>query len=483
MSDTTSELTFAQSDLVAGLGVPSAYVDRQALLVNCNQPFAAAIGFTTPEAALGQSVLKWIAPERQHAFEELHRARRPGLLETALLTPEALDHSPTLALFPVDDGTLLQVAGVWRPRLSGDATFTQFVAGVAHEINNPLQYAIPAAKLALDDIERLGPHAGELEEHVTQMQVALERIRGVVDDLRSFRVATRSDASVSVNEVVVETVRLVRQSAAHVRLTWDLGVVPPARGEAGYLGQVLLNLLSNAVRVLPASRGPEHNRVTIRTWLAGGQVQIRVEDNGPGIPPDILDRVFDPFVTRREGGTGLGLTVCSNLIRAMGGEIGVRSSADHGTTFTIELPQASDDAAQRRPRRTERGGPLSRLVIIDDVPQVRRVIRRALRKPPPEIVEFESGNQAIAWLAEGKRVDRILCDRVMDDGDGDAVLSWLQEHRPDLMPRFVLMTGGFPPDSDTIETEILSKPFSMARLHQIPEWCFDPKNRDLGRAA
>jgi signal transduction histidine kinase len=116
--------------------------------------------------------------------------------------------------------------------------------------------------------------------------------------------------------------------------------LPPARCDAEQVYQVALNLVLNALQILPAG-----GRVTVRTVRApGGRVGFEVEDDGPGIPPELHARIFAPFFSRREGGTGLGLALVERMVRAQQGTVGVTSQPGRGATFRVELPAAEEDA-------------------------------------------------------------------------------------------------------------------------------------------
>ena len=125
-------------------------------------------------------------------------------------------------------------------------------------------------------------------------------------------------------------------------LVTDLPDLPPVRGSVGRLGQVLLNLLVNAVQALPEGDA-RHQRIEISAVRRDDTVVLTVRDSGQGIAPEVLPHVFDPFFTTkpRGVGTGLGLFICKELVTGMGGTIAVDSKPNEGTTFTIELRVAT----------------------------------------------------------------------------------------------------------------------------------------------
>ena len=125
-------------------------------------------------------------------------------------------------------------------------------------------------------------------------------------------------------------------------LVTEIDPVPPVRGDAQLLGHVVLNLISNAIEALP-EQGEAHNRITISTHFVDGCVALVVADTGAGIPEVNRDRIFEPFITTKDGGTGLGLAVSQQIISGHGGTIRAESSA-RGTRMIVELPPWSDAA-------------------------------------------------------------------------------------------------------------------------------------------
>jgi signal transduction histidine kinase len=132
------------------------------------------------------------------------------------------------------------------------------------------------------------------------------------------------------------------QLMKQARLEAEVNRVPTIRGNRTKLGQVVLNLLVNALQALPEGRRSE-NRVAVRLGEADGHVRLEVEDNGAGIPAAIRTRIFDPFfTTKKKGGTGLGLAISRTIVEEFGGRIEVEGQEGRGTRFTVVLPAASN---------------------------------------------------------------------------------------------------------------------------------------------
>ncbi|MFP4037902.1 MAG: sensor histidine kinase, partial [Desulfobacteraceae bacterium] len=191
-----------------------------------------------------------------------------------------------------------------------------------------------------------------MTELLANMDMAANRIARIVTDLKNFsrRSSVTERVPVDLNTAVENALRLAQTTLkkSGVNLALDLsGGLPPVTANLQNLEQIALNLLINAVQAVEAEKG---GRVCLSTsMLKDGRVALEVADNGNGIPDRIAERVFDPFVTDRldQGGTGLGLSVTYNLVKAHGGEISFESSPAKGTTFKVAFPKAeiSDGAA------------------------------------------------------------------------------------------------------------------------------------------
>ncbi len=215
-------------------------------------------------------------------------------------------------------------------------------AGVAHEIGNPL-----AAIRGLLDLMQTGDlDPEEEEEFVGRIQREAERIHHTIRDLLDFSrnepgQAGRIENSADISEVVSDTIKLIdRQTRFRdidLALTLEDGL-PRVRGDHERLRQLLLNLLFNAADALG-----EKGRIEVRASSGGDVVQLVVEDNGPGIDREIIEQVFDPFVTTKAPGqgTGLGLAVCHTIVERLGGSIEAANRKQGGAIFHVRLPSAT----------------------------------------------------------------------------------------------------------------------------------------------
>lgn len=245
-------------------------------------------------------------------------------------------------------------------------TLGQLVAGVIHELNNPLtivgtnlqvlaEYVLQQQAL-IDLYERTSTKVDEVaayEEEIdlTYMRQDLPRIlascqegaaraRHLVDELRRYSIANSPEvAPVDLKGNLVSTVRLVESSYRN-KVTFELQLdqCPPVMGVTGQIQQVLMNLLINACQAM-ADR-PGMGRIAIHSRGDSQLVVIEITDNGPGIPPEVLPRIFEPYFSTKSpaDGTGLGLPISKRICEKHGGSLQVASAVGVGTTFTITLP-------------------------------------------------------------------------------------------------------------------------------------------------
>src|SRR5690606_32945341 len=197
-----------------------------------------------------------------------------------------------------------------------------------------------------------------------------------------------------------------------------------------------------------------------------------IEDTGPGMSREVMDRIFDPFFTTKPAGkgTGLGLSVCRSIVEAAGGELSVQSRPGVGTIFRVHLPLAPSDSKglplpepESRPKR-------ARILLIDDDRIVATAIARLLSEHHEVVVEYEP-QQALARLMRDAAFDVIICDFVMPELNGGEVYKRLIETQPQLTDKLVFLTGAFTSDVAEFLARIpnpcLPKPPSIPELEQV----------------
>jgi two-component system NtrC family sensor kinase len=249
-----------------------------------------------------------------------------------------------------------------RMRLEGQLVQAQrlealgrLAAGLAHEVNNPLSFVVGNLNHVHREVKALA--AGQPVEDVGELQDAChdalrgcERIQRLVQDVRSFaRVGSHSTQPVDVCEVMRESLAMANLSQVpRLQLVKALQPVPRAVADEHGLGQVFLNLLVNAAQALKGKGQSAEPFLRVATGLHDdGRVKVEVQDNGPGIASEHLERVFEPFFTTKPvgEGTGLGLSICHGLITGFGGELSVESQPGQGATFRVLLLAAPERAS------------------------------------------------------------------------------------------------------------------------------------------
>ncbi|HEX4824657.1 MAG TPA: ATP-binding protein [Candidatus Polarisedimenticolaceae bacterium] len=225
-------------------------------------------------------------------------------------------------------------------------------SGLAHEIRNPLNSMNMNLQMLEEELQGVpGLEGGEHVEMLRSMQGEIKRIKNLIDNFLQYaRPAPAQFEVKSLNDALTTIARFLQADfrRSGVDLALDLEpLLPTVEFDEAQIRQALLNILGNARQVV-AEGG--HVRLTSRAG-SGGEVLVEVADDGPGIPPDMLDRIFEPFFSKRAGGTGLGLAIARQMIETHGGRIEVESHLGRGTTFRIRLPRRHDAAASVTPGR------------------------------------------------------------------------------------------------------------------------------------
>ena len=209
--------------------------------------------------------------------------------------------------------------------------------GVAHELRGPLTALTMNLELMTDLIGEL-PHRKTLDDSLRDSRTSVKALTEIISSVEQST-RSRVDEDVNFKEVVEFAVRSAAGEARHRgQLVLAVKDVPPIRGSRTRLGQVVLNLLVNALEAFdPEQR--QRNLLTVSLDYSGPSALLVVEDNGSGIPAEVVSRVFDPFFTTKvDGGTGLGLAISKQIVEELGGSIEVSSTVGKGTTFRVRLP-------------------------------------------------------------------------------------------------------------------------------------------------
>jgi signal transduction histidine kinase/ActR/RegA family two-component response regulator len=334
-------------------------------------------------------------------------------------------------------------------------------AGVGHEINNPAAFVLANLRSMKEELDAVAsitkdpagaPLRVVLSELVADCRPMLEesitgmnQIHTIARELRAFaRAGDDPDSDGDVNAAIESALLMLRNELRyHVRVERSLLATLRVGCSPAHLGQVFINLILNAAQALvDAAEG--RSRVRVTSFDEAGFVVAEVADNGPGMPPDVLRRIFEPqFTTKPPGiGTGLGLPISRDIIRAAGGDLTVEAAASSGATFRVRLPALPIAEPRRVPRlalapSTRR----ARVLAVDDEELLLRAYRRMLGRAH-DVETANGGAKAILLLEQGGRFDVILCDMNMPRMPGAELYRTVAARWPDLASRFIFLTGG-----------------------------------------
>jgi CheY-like chemotaxis protein len=272
------------------------------------------------------------------------------------------------------------------------------------------------------------------------------------------------------------TLRMAWNEIRHrAHIVKNFGRTPPVQASESKLGQVFLNLIVNAAQAI-VEGSADKNEIRISTTTEpGGAVVVEISDTGPGMPPEVLDRLFTPFFTTKAAGvgTGLGLSICHRIVTAFGGSIGVKSQTGIGTTFRVSLPASRTQASEPAPvvalnvvaRR--RGS----ILVIDDEPTVAKAVHRILA-PEHEVVALGSAVQALERIVAGEQFDVILCDLMMPEMTGMDLYLELNRLAAEQASRMIFLSGGaFTVRAraflDQVPNQRIEKPFGALHLRSL----------------
>jgi signal transduction histidine kinase/ActR/RegA family two-component response regulator len=341
------------------------------------------------------------------------------------------------------------------------ASIGMLAAGVAHEINNPASFVLAnlealAGLLQSPEEKRHADPKGEkrlgfsdiLFEAMTIVQESKEgmaRIHRIVRDLHAFsRVDEGATRLTDVNAAVESSLTMLRSELRYrAQVERDLRATLRVRASAARLGQVFLNLIMNAAHALAAGN-PKRNHVYVRSYDDGDHIVVEVEDNGPGIPPDLMPRIFEVFFTTKPPGlgTGLGLPISRDIVRSAGGELIAESTPGRGALFRVRLPAAAPGVAE--PPKTlpvHKAVQRRRLLAIDDEALLLKAYRRML-STHHDIQTTLGAKEALRLFGQDRTFDVVLCDLQMPEMSGCELYDAVKKRWPELAQRFIFITGG-----------------------------------------
>src|SRR5712691_10532235 len=362
------------------------------------------------------------------------------------------------------------------------AAMGQMLAGVAHELNNPLTAILGVTELLR---EREGTDDSTRRQlELTHRQA--RRAARIVQNLLEFsRPASPQKKPLDLNNLLERTLQLHDHSLRRNNIEVDFhpqGELPVVVGDANQLIQVFLNLVTNAEQAIREVR--ETGRIQIRVAHIGKQLAITVQDDGVGIRPEALLRIFDPFYTTKRpgGGTGLGLSICMSIIREHGGNIEAETLPAGGSAFTIYLPAASGQQPDVLPTPSEAmltssdavpsAADLFRgraVLVLDDEESLRTLLQEGLSAQGFRVDCAATTEEALAHLGRSS-YDVFLCDLHLSSSgtmvEGRDAASRILETAGAQKPAVIYMTGDLVESgqgtADRGEPVCLQKPFRIS---------------------
>lgn len=377
-----------------------------------------------------------------------------------------------------EEGTLWNGTGVdvdERHRISEALRKTQkmeavgvLAAGVAHNFNNMLAAIIP-------NVEQARPHVAP--SFAPYLEDALEAARHAGDLVRQLLVAARRTPERPTESV--DLAKLVRGTADLCRRTMGpnievLASTPSApcwvKGSPANLSQVVLNLCTNAHDAM--RQKPGRSRLELRIVYSEEHWILTVQDDGEGMPAEVVARIGEPFFTTKgpDRGTGLGVATALGIVQDHGGTLTYESQPNEGTRATVRLPALVDGVPPRSTsaESTEGARPVGKIMVVDDEPLVRRAVRRPLENDGHEVIEASDGETAVELLRDNDRlgVDMVFLDVAMPGLSGPQVLERVAAMHPKLP--VVLMTGMLHQDMQRRQVSgILQKPVASEKLREL----------------
>jgi len=469
------------------------YVDMQGTVRRANRMFAELIKL--PVTALpGRPWLTLLPPAWAEPVARLLAAPGDGvevragervLLVTAIPTDE-----PGAGVLLFEDQTekrRLQEKLLQSEKMSA---IGQLIAGVAHDLNNPLASVVGFSDL-LGEASDVPPR---LAEPLAVIRQEAERASAIVRNLLSFARRQEGERQLqSIRPILESTHQLLRNQllAARTELTLEFEPgLPEVEVHANQIKQVFVNIINNAAQAIAGARPQARGRIQIVTQCQPDGLSVSVSDNGPGIPEALAQRVFEPFFsTKSEGeGTGLGLSICLGIVKEHGGSMSLDpggAGSGRGATFTVELPAGDRMGVSPPPaRRGAEGGTETavaavaaerperlRVLVVDDEPHILHYMQATLESWGHEVVLARDGSQALK-RALMQPFDLIICDLRMPRLGGREMFHTLARMHPTVADRIIFATGDTV-RGDTLQfleelgRPFLQKPFKLDALRRV----------------
>jgi PAS domain S-box-containing protein len=358
--------------------------------------------------------------------------------------------------------------------------------GVAHDFNNLLTPILGEAGLALVEL----PAESPLRPHLESIQKAARRAAALADQMLAYAGQRPVEMQpVDLSSLVRELGDLLASAGGRrSRLVYELASgLPEMRGDAAQIGQVAMNLITNAAEALGEGSGS----IRVRTGTVpspqcatgkrlgaelgpGEHVFLEVEDTGCGMDEGVLGRIFEPFFTTKFTGRGLGLAAALGIVRSHGGAIEIESTPGVGSRFRVLFPAvaAEQSAVSRAPAEAARWQGSGTVLLVDDDAGVRAFADLALRRSGLEVVTAADAREAVELYARRSgEIDVVVLDRTLPGAAGDELLTAIRRIRPDAG---IVLISGYAEEPDACPApagganRFLRKPFTHEALaHEV----------------
>ena len=349
----------------------------------------------------------------------------------------------------------------------------ELLAGVAHELNNPLSVVVGHSLMMREDVKDK-----DLARRIEKISGAAERCARIV---KTFLAMARQEPTkieqIDMNSIVATAVDVAGygSKAGGISIESQLDdELPQIAADADQITQVIINLIINSEQAIKASGVGDRIKVETRVGKTGETIEIVIEDNGPGIPENIQARIFEPFFTTKDvgEGTGIGLAFCHRIILSHGGQIRLDPNKKQGSRFVVDLPvkNLAGENAEEIFGEIDQGANLKALVLDDEV-EVGELTAEILERDGFDVEFMFNGVDALKSL-ENNHYDVFLTDLNMPEIDGKAIVQALKSRFPQMLGRTVIITGDtMGPTSKQVLSDSgiphLEKPVSPPELRKV----------------
>jgi PAS domain S-box-containing protein len=424
-------------------------------VVFANQALEHLLGYE-PGELVGQSGTSVFA-DSLHGELPAAPGDTPGRYRTRLLNKVGTEIPVLASSFPLSDGdhdagtlsTFVDLRDAYYPpdentEGGAPALASQRIASIVHELNNSLSILTLQAQI----IHKRGKLTPRLKDSLIAIQDETVRMTTMVDSLR----ATADPHCVQlkptdINMLIIQTLELqkplIEEAGIRLELKLDIGL-PTTEADPLRLQQVFVNLINNARQAIEASPGSGQLAIGTRLVDTGDStpnIQVRFSDNGPGIPPDVMPHIFEPFYTTKTGnGMGLGLPICQQILEKHHGRIWAEENSPSGAVLVLELPVAEVCPGEGKNSADPSGERLPHILVVDDEPEVAQYVGEFLEQEGFTVTTTTGARKALT-LIERTKVDLIISDLSMPQMGGKQFWQKVRENRPDLARRIIFSTG------------------------------------------